>query len=118
MAPFLELRNVTKVYGSGFLRKKTTMALDNISFSIEMEPPLVKVVAGESGSGKTTLGLMLMGFLKPTQGEVLYQGKDLKLLNRAERRTLRREIQAIFQDPFSVYNPFYKVDHVLSVPIA
>jgi oligopeptide/dipeptide ABC transporter ATP-binding protein len=118
MRPFLELRNVTKVYGSGFLRKKTTMALDNISFSIEMDPPLVKVVAGESGSGKTTLGLMLMGFLKPTQGEVFYQGKDLKQLDRVERRTLRREIQAVFQDPFSVYNPFYKVDHVLSVPIA
>jgi peptide/nickel transport system ATP-binding protein len=118
MAPFLELRKVTKIYGGGFLQKKTTMALDNISFSIEMDPPLVKVVAGESGSGKTTLGLMLMGFLKPTQGEVLYQGKDLKQLDRAERRTLRREIQAVFQDPFSVYNPFYKIDHVLSVPIA
>src|SRR5262245_43739223 len=114
MTPFLELRNVTKVYGGGFLRKKSTLALDNISFSIEMEPPSVKVVAGESGSGKTTLGLMLMGFLKPTRGEVLYQGKDIKQLSRAERRAFRREIQAVFQDPFSVYNPFYKVDHVLS----
>ena len=118
MTPFLELRDVTKVYGGGFLRKRTTLALDDISFSIDTNPPVVKVVAGESGSGKTTLGLMLMGFLKPTQGQVLYQGKDLKQLNRAERRTFRREIQAVFQDPFSVYNPFYKIDHVLNIPIA
>jgi peptide/nickel transport system ATP-binding protein len=118
MAPFLELRNVTKVYGGGFLRKRTTLALDDISFSIDTNPPVVKVVAGESGSGKTTLGLMLMGFLRPTQGEVLYKGKDLKQLSRVERRTFRREIQAVFQDPFSVYNPFYKIDHVLSIPIA
>jgi peptide/nickel transport system ATP-binding protein len=118
MAPFLELRNVTKVYGGGFLRKRRLLALDNISFSIDTNPPVVRVVAGESGSGKTTLGLMLMGFLKPTGGEVLYKGKELEQLSQAERRTFRREIQAVFQDPFSVYNPFYKVDHVLSIPIA
>ncbi len=121
MTAFLELRNVTKVFGGGLFRKRRTVALDDIFFSIdssETAPPTVRAVAGESGSGKSTLGLMLMGFLTPTRGEVLYKGKDLRQLTGSERRMFRREVQAIFQDPFSVYNPFYKIDHVLSVPIA
>ena len=118
MTAFLELRHVTKVFSRGLWRKKRTVALEDISFAISTEPPEVKVVAGESGSGKTTLGLILMGFLSPTGGEVLYQGKDVHRLTRSERRQFRREVQAVFQDPFSVYNPFYKVDHVLSTPIA
>lgn len=118
MTAFLELRNATKVFGGGFLRKRRTVALDNISFSISTEPPVVRSVAGESGSGKTTLGLMLMGFVSPSEGEVLYQGKDLRKLSQKEWHTFRREVQAVFQDPFSVYNPFYRVDHVLEIPIA
>ncbi|MBV7336254.1 ABC transporter ATP-binding protein [Chloroflexi bacterium TSY] len=117
MIPFLELRNVTKVFGSGLIRKKRTVALDNISFAVDAENPSVRAVAGESGSGKSTLGLILMGFLRPTSGQVLYNGKDLTKLSAQERKNFRREVQAVFQDPFSVYNPFYKVDHVLHVPI-
>jgi peptide/nickel transport system ATP-binding protein len=74
-------------------------------------------VAGESGSGKSTLGLILLGFLTPTSGEVLYRGKDLRSFTRSDWLMFRREVQAVFQDPFSVYNPFYPVDHVLQVPI-
>ena len=118
MTALLELRNVTKVFGGGMFRKTRTVALDSISFAVDSEPPLVKGIAGESGSGKSTLGLILMGFLNPTAGEVLYQGKDLRDLSSSERQNFRREVQAIFQDPFSVYNPFYKIDHVLDVPIA
>ena len=118
MAAFLELRNVTKVFGGGFFHKKRTVALDGLSFAIDTDRPSVKAIAGESGSGKSTLGLILMGFLTPSSGEVLYQGKDLRKLSKAEHVQFRREVQAIFQDPFSVYNPFYQVDHVLQVPIA
>ena len=118
MSPFLELRNVTKVFGSGLLRKTRTVALDNVSFSINVDEPAIHAVAGESGSGKSTLGLILMGFLEPSNGQVFYRGKELTRLNRAEHRLFRQEIQAVFQDPFSVYNPFYKIDHVLHVPIA
>lgn len=115
--PFLELRNVSKVFGGGFFSRKKTVALDNLSLVIDTETPGVKAIAGESGSGKSTLGLMLMGFLSPTSGQVLYRGKDVSQLSGAEQMSFRREIQAIFQDPFSVYNPFYPVDHVLNVPI-
>ncbi len=117
MTAFLELRNVTKVFSSGILRKKRTVALDNLSLKIDTDRPMVKAIAGESGSGKTTLGMMLMGFLSPTSGSVLYNGKDMRSLNRDEQRAFRREVQAVFQDPFSVYNPFYPVDHVLEMPI-
>jgi peptide/nickel transport system ATP-binding protein len=61
--------------------------------------------------------MILMGFLHPTSGSVLYQGKDMRSLNRDEQRNFRREVQAVFQDPFSVYNPFYPVEHVLEMPI-
>ncbi|MEZ4711071.1 MAG: ABC transporter ATP-binding protein [Caldilineaceae bacterium] len=118
MAPFLEFRNVTKIFGGGLLRKKRTVAVDDISFSIEVDEPAIHAVAGESGSGKSTLGLILMGFVKPTSGQVFYRGQDITRLSGAQQRSFRQEIQAVFQDPFSVYNPFYKVDHVLNVPIA
>lgn len=118
MAPFLELRNVSKIFGGGLFSKKRTVALDDFSLTVDIEQPTVRAVAGESGSGKSTLGLLLLGFLAPTQGAVLYRGQDLRTLGRTEWLDFRREVQAVFQDPFSVYNPFYTVDHVLTVPIA
>lgn len=117
MAAFLELRDVSKVFGGGLLHKKRTVALDHFSMTIDTSVPNVRAIAGESGSGKSTLGLMLLGFLTPTSGQVLYQGKEMRKLTSAERTQFRREVQAVFQDPFSVYNPFYPVDHVLNVPI-
>jgi oligopeptide/dipeptide ABC transporter ATP-binding protein len=117
MTPFLELKNVTKVFSSGIFRKKRTVALDDFSMTIHTDQPAVRAIAGESGSGKTTLGMILMGFLNPTSGHVLYQGKDMRALNREEQRNFRRDVQAVFQDPFSVYNPFYPVEHVLEMPI-
>jgi oligopeptide/dipeptide ABC transporter ATP-binding protein len=117
MSAFLELHNVTKVFGGGFFSKNRTVALDDFSMSIDTDKPVVKAIAGESGSGKTTLGMILMGFLHPTSGSVLYKGKDMRSLNRDEQTSFRRDVQAVFQDPFSVYNPFYPVDHVLEMPI-
>ena len=64
-------------------------------------------MAGESGSGKTTLAMLLLGFIQPTTGQILYSGKDITQLRGDERLTFRREVQAVFQDPFAVFNPFY-----------
>jgi peptide/nickel transport system ATP-binding protein len=61
---------------------------------------------------------LLLGLEPPTTGAVLYKGKDLRAAGRVERQEIRRDLQAIFQDPFGVYNPFYRVDHVLTTPIA
>ena len=117
-APFLEARSVSKVFGGGLFDKRVTVALDDFSFAIESAPPRVTAIVGESGSGKTTLARLLLGLITPTTGEVLYNGQDLQKLPAAERRSFLRDVQMIFQDPYEVYNPFYKVDHVLETPIS
>ncbi|MBX3068984.1 MAG: ABC transporter ATP-binding protein [Thermomicrobiales bacterium] len=118
--PLVELRNVTKVFGGGgaFSNDRVVTALDNFNYTIQPEPATITAVVGESGSGKSTMANMLLGLEKPSSGEVLYKGKDIWKFSRDERRTFRREVQAIFQDPYGVYNSFYKVDHVLTTPVA
>jgi peptide/nickel transport system ATP-binding protein len=118
MTPLLEVRQASKTYGGGlFKRHERTVALDNLSYSIPDERPSITAIAGESGSGKTTLALLMMGFLKPTAGQVLYRGRDVASMSPAERRVFRREVQPIFQDPYEAFNPFYRVDHVLERPL-
>ena len=115
MRSIIELRNVTKVFGGG---RSSMVAVDDLSLAMDVESPPIKALVGESGSGKTTIALLMLGFILPTMGEMFYKGQNFQRLSRGERRMFRREVQAIFQDPFAVYNPFYKVDHVLDVAIA
>ncbi len=118
MTALIEARHVTKTFGGGMFERTQTVALDDFSLRIDSEPPSITAIVGESGSGKTTLARLLLGLVTPTKGEVLFRGKDLRSLSAAERRTFLREVQVIFQDPYEVYNPFYKVDHVLETPVA
>jgi peptide/nickel transport system ATP-binding protein len=118
MTALIEARQVSKVFGGGLFDKRVVVALDAFSFSIESSPPRVTAIVGESGSGKTTLARLLLGLITPTTGEVQYNGTDLRKLPSNERRQFLRDVQMIFQDPYEVYNPFYKVDHVLETPIA
>jgi oligopeptide/dipeptide ABC transporter ATP-binding protein len=118
--PLLEARNLRKVYTkrSGFFsRPDENVALDNFSFTIGGDDPVFIAIAGESGSGKTTLAQMLLGFTRPTSGEVLYRGQNIHHLNADGQKQFRQEVQAVFQDPFAVYNPFYRIDHILHTPI-
>ena len=117
MTALLEARNVTKVFGGGLFDKNQTIALEDFSFSIQAEPPSITALVGESGSGKTTLARLLLGLAAPTEGQILYEGKDLSEFSRKEWHQFRRDVQVIFQDPFEVYNPFWKVDHVLMTPV-
>lgn len=117
MSELLELKNVTKVYSQGLLSRVSTTALKDMSLTLRTEDPTIVTVAGESGSGKTTLAMLLLGFINPTSGQILYKGKDIHTLRGEERMAFRREVQAVFQDPFAVFNPFYTVDHLLTVPI-
>lgn len=117
MSELLEFRNVTKIYSRGTLAKTSTIALSDVSLKLNENEPTILTVAGESGSGKTTLAMLLLGFITPTSGQILYRGKDISRLRGDERMTFRREVQAVFQDPFAVFNPFYPVDHLLTVPI-
>ena len=117
MTNLLELRHVSKTYTRGLINAKATVALQDISLTLKQEDPTILTVAGESGSGKTTLAMLLLGFIAPTTGQIIYRGKDITTLRGEERLAFRREVQAVFQDPFAVFNPFYTVDHLLSVPI-
>ena len=118
MTALLEARQVTKVFGEGmFNQGKRLVALDNLSLAIAEKPPTITAIVGESGSGKTTFARLMLGLTDPTQGEVLYRGVDLRKLNREQRRQFLRDVQVIFQDPYEVYNPFYRVDHVLQEPV-
>jgi peptide/nickel transport system ATP-binding protein len=120
MPPLIEARHMRKVFRGGgtlFTEKTETVAVADLSLAISAEEPSYTTIAGESGSGKTTIARLLLGFTDPTAGEVLYQGRNLQQLTREEQRSFRQDVQAIFQDPFEVYNPFYKVDHILTTPI-
>jgi oligopeptide/dipeptide ABC transporter ATP-binding protein len=118
MTALLEVRDAGKVFHTGgFLRKRHHVALDHVSLSISAERPSITAIAGESGSGKTTLARLILGIIRPSTGQILYDGKPIDAMDRGEWRTFRREVQAIFQDPFEVYNPFYKVDHTLVLSI-
>src|SRR5208283_1862949 len=116
MVPLIEAVDVSKRFPGG-LGRESTLALAGLSLTIQAEKPSIIAVVGESGSGKTTLVRLLLGLAEPTGGEVRYRGSDLRRLTGERRRAFRREVQAVFQDPYGVYNPFYRVDHVLTTPV-
>jgi peptide/nickel transport system ATP-binding protein len=117
MTALLEAQGVTKIFGGGLFDRTQTIALEAFSMAIEREPSTITAVVGESGSGKTTLARLLLGAIAPTRGTILYKGQDLQRLSKSEARAFLTDVQVIFQDPFEVYNPFYRVEHVLTMPI-
>lgn len=101
-------KGVTKVFGYG---NKKTVAVDHVDFEFH-EGELISIV-GESGSGKTTLSKLLLGLNNETEGEIFFQGKPRDIGSRKKKKEYWKDIQAIFQDPFSSYNIFSKIDTVL-----
>jgi oligopeptide/dipeptide ABC transporter ATP-binding protein len=112
----IEAVNVSKRFSGGF-RREATLALAGLSLAIDAEKPSIIAVVGESGSGKTTLARLLLGLTEPSGGEIRYRGTGLATLDSDGRRAFRHDVQAVFQDPYGVYNPFYRVDHVLRTPL-
>lgn len=117
-APLLEARGASRAFGRGLFDRGRIAAVAEASLVIPEDEPVVVAIAGESGSGKTTLARLLLGILPPTGGSVRYRGAELRGLDAKARQTFRRQVQAVFQDPFEVFNPFYRVDHPLTVPVA
>jgi peptide/nickel transport system ATP-binding protein len=115
--PLLHCEAVEKTYGGDWLGKPETTALHRLTFSLAAAPPRIVAVVGQSGSGKTTLGNLVLGTDRPSAGRVLFEGHDIATLRGARYRDFRRAVQAIFQDPFSSFNPFYRVARSLAVPL-
>ena len=90
-------------------------ALDGIDLTIH--PRQVVGLVGESGSGKTTLAKVLLLLEKPTQGEVLFRGKDIQSLDISELKTYRHTLQAVFQDPFASLSPRMRVQEIITEPL-
>ncbi len=117
--PLLEVRNATKIFGGGGILKKQpkVIALQDFDMIMPEEPATITTIAGESGSGKTTLANVILGFLNLTSGQILYRGQDVAQMMDDQKMQYRREVQAIFQDPFGVFNPFYRVQHLFDLVI-
>jgi oligopeptide/dipeptide ABC transporter ATP-binding protein len=101
--------------GSLFGHGDTVRAVDDVSFSVLRGETLGLV--GESGSGKSTIGRCLLGLYKPTAGQVLLEGNDLSTANRRQMKRIRKDVQAIFQDPFSSLDPRMTVEQLLVEPL-
>jgi ABC-type oligopeptide transport system ATPase subunit len=113
--PLLDLDRVRKTFSGGAARRDSVVAVDDVSLTLPSHRPVIAAIAGESGSGKTTLGHMILGLLSPTQGRLRFRGTQIDELVRNDGLAYRRQVQAIFQDPADVFNPFYRVDHVLGM---
>ncbi len=118
--PLLCIRNASKVYraGGGLLgKKREVVALEDFNLEIAARPATITTIAGESGSGKTTLANLVLGFSSLSRGQIIYQGQDTARMTPRQGLEYRRNVQAVFQDPFGVYNPFYRVEHVFDLVV-
>jgi len=106
--PILSGRGLTKVFGLG---RHKTVAVDHVDFNF-YTGEIISIV-GESGSGKTTLAKMLLGLISHTEGEIYYHEQKRDISTHKKKQEYWKGIQAIFQDPFSSYNIFHKIDAVL-----
>jgi peptide/nickel transport system ATP-binding protein len=116
--PLLEVHNLNKEYYSnaGFFKPKSVVhAVDKVSFKV-FEGETMGLV-GESGCGKSTLGRAILRLEKPTSGSIKYRGIELTKLSASEIRVLRKEIQLIFQDPYSSLNPRLIIGEALIEPM-
>ena len=116
--PLLEVTDLRKHFPvhSGLLRRQVAAvkAVDGVSFSVNRGETLGLV--GESGCGKTTTGRMIMRLLDPSSGSIRFEGRELTGLSQRGMRPLRRDIQMIFQDPYSSLNPRKTVGSIVGAP--
>lgn len=117
--PLLEIINLKKYFDvtEGFLKRKKQYlkAVDGVNLSIRKGKTLG--IVGESGCGKSTTAQLVMNMLKPTEGKVIFDGVELNKLSKRDMRQKRKDIQMIFQDPFSSLNPRMKVFDIIAEPL-
>lgn len=112
MAPLLEVRDLKKYYKtpSGYLH-----AVDKVTFSLEAGRTLG--IVGESGCGKSTLGRTILHLTEPTSGQIIFDGQDISAVSNRKFKELRREMQIVFQDPFSSLDPRSSVSQTIEEPL-
>jgi peptide/nickel transport system ATP-binding protein len=114
----LQVRHLTKEFSrrAGLFGKATSVrAVDDVSFTIKKGETFGLV--GESGSGKTTTGRCILRLIEPTSGDVIFDGKDVLKQSRGDMRRLRRDMQIVFQDPYSSLNPRMRVSDIVEEPL-
>jgi len=113
----LEVKDVEKIFSVkvGSFEKKDLHALNKVSFDVYKGKTLSLV--GESGCGKTTVGKVILGLYQATKGSVIFQGRDIAQLEPGQRGTLQKDVQMIFQDPYSSLNPRKKIKTILEQPL-
>jgi ABC-type oligopeptide transport system ATPase subunit len=114
----VEVRNLVKHFtrGGGLFRDKTVVrAVDNVSFSIEAGEMFALV--GESGSGKSTTGRCMLRLIEPSSGEVMFNGENVLGFSSARLRAARRDMQMVFQDPYSSLNPRMRASTIVEEPL-
>jgi oligopeptide/dipeptide ABC transporter ATP-binding protein len=118
-APLVEIRALKKHFRlpGGWLtgQRQFVYALDGVD--LEVADGEVLGLVGESGCGKTTLGRIVLGLAEPTSGQVLFDGRDLAALKGQTMRSLRREMQIVFQNPLSSLSPRFKVEQIVAEPL-
>jgi len=109
----LRLANVSKTYRVGSFGRGRLNAVRDVSF--ELREGEVFSLIGESGSGKSTIGRMILRLLRPTAGSITYGDTDIVGLHRGALKEYYRNVQGVFQDPFSSYNPIFKADRIFAM---
>jgi peptide/nickel transport system ATP-binding protein len=109
----LEVNNVSKIYRVGTFGGKELLAACDVTFNID-EGEVVSLI-GESGSGKSTIGKMILRLIPISSGSILFRGADISTLKGGGLKDYYREVQGVFQDPFSSYNPIFKADRIFDI---
>lgn len=112
MTELIKVKNLKKYFKTP---RGTLHAVDDVSFSIKQGNTLG--VVGESGCGKSTLGRTVIHLLEPTDGQIVFEDKDISVVSKQKLKALRKDMQMIFQDPFSSLNPRMSVSQIIAEPL-